>query len=239
VIRGINGQQIFEDDEDYAKFIENLSKVKKQAAFELFAYCLMSNHVHLLIREGSESVSLLFKRLGVSYVLWFNHKYGRSGHLFQGRFKSEPVEDDGYLLQVLLYIYQNPVKAGICKAPQDYFRSSRRLLGKGGGLVDEAALLEIIPLEVIKQRERFLVDEQLPEEARVTLVRHSDSEAMALLRSVAGVDSTTAFQMLGREARKAGIRALREMNVPIRQISRITGFSKGSIEHTCKARGKK
>jgi REP element-mobilizing transposase RayT len=58
VIRGINGQQIFEDDEDYEKFIENLSEVKKQAAFELFAYCQMSNHVHLLIKEGGEPVSL-------------------------------------------------------------------------------------------------------------------------------------------------------------------------------------
>ena len=73
----------------------------------------MSNHIHLLLKEGEEDLGTLFKRIGASYVYWYNWKYNRTGHLFQDHFKSEPVEDDTYLLTVLRYIHQNPLKAGI------------------------------------------------------------------------------------------------------------------------------
>lgn len=77
----------------------------------MFAYCLMSNHIHMLIKAEKEEPDLIMKRIACSYVYWYNSKYYRNGHLFQDRFRSEPVETDEYFLTVLRYIHQNPIKA--------------------------------------------------------------------------------------------------------------------------------
>ena len=124
MLRGINQQQIFEDAEDCDKFIQILQECKAISGFKLFAYCLMGNHIHLLIKPENEPIEQVFKRIGGRYVYWYNVKYRRTGHLFQDRFKSEPVEDDGYFLAAIRYIHQNPLKAGICKRIEDYEYSS-------------------------------------------------------------------------------------------------------------------
>ncbi len=115
MLRGINKQSIFEDSEDKAKFFDTLKRYKLFSNFDLYGYCFMDNHIHMLIREQTEPISLIVKRISSSYVYWFNWKYDRVGHLLQERFKSEVVEDDEYFLTVLRYIHQNPVKAGIAK----------------------------------------------------------------------------------------------------------------------------
>jgi len=124
VLRGINKQRIFEDTQDYHKFLETIKISKDKSGYTLFAYCLMSNHVHLLIKEGKESLGNSFRRIGASFVYWYNWKYSRCGHLFQDRYKSEPVETDSYFLTVLRYIHQNPIKAGIVKEIGQYPWSS-------------------------------------------------------------------------------------------------------------------
>ncbi len=80
----------------------------------------MSNHVHLLLEVADEDLDMIMKRIGGSYVYWYNWKDSRKGHLFQGRFKSEPVEADPYFLAVLWYIHQNPVKAKIVENIDGY-----------------------------------------------------------------------------------------------------------------------
>jgi putative transposase len=124
IMRGINKQIIFEDDEDREKFIGYLQYYKNIASYTIYGYCLMDNHIHLLIKEGKEPIGHTMKRIGVSYVAWYNRKYDRIGHLFQDRFKSEVVETDKYLLTVLRYIHQNPVKAGKEKSVENYKWSS-------------------------------------------------------------------------------------------------------------------
>ena len=111
ILRGINQQIIFEDSEDYTRFIETLDRYKAVSGYNVFAYCLMSNHIHMLIKAEKEEPDLIMKRIECSYVYWYNSKYYRSGHLFQDRFRSEPVETDEYFLTVLRYIHQNPIKA--------------------------------------------------------------------------------------------------------------------------------
>ena len=111
MLRGINQQQIFEDNEDYAKFIQVIRDCKSLSGFQLFAYCLMGNHIHLLLKETNEPIEQIFRRIGSRYVYWYNVKYQRVGHLFQDRFKSEPIETNEYFLTVLRYIHQNPIKA--------------------------------------------------------------------------------------------------------------------------------
>ena len=124
MLRGINQQVIFEDYEDYSKFIETIETYKAVSEYKVFAYCLMSNHIHILLKVEKEGLDLIMKRIAGSYVYWYNWKYYRKGHLFQDRFKSEPVEDDEYFLTVLRYIHQNPIKAGITKTIDDYKFSS-------------------------------------------------------------------------------------------------------------------
>ena len=124
MLRGINRKSIFEDREDCERFLATLERYKKICGYEIFAYCLMVNHIHILLKVGDEDVDLIMKRLAGSFVFWYNNKYERVGHLFQDRFRSEPVEDDTYFLTVLRYIHQNPVKAGIVDKPEKYIWSS-------------------------------------------------------------------------------------------------------------------
>lgn len=125
MLRGIDKRNIFLDEEDRDVFLERLLKVKNSGYFELYGYCLMDNHVHLLIKE-IEEVGTIIKRITVGYVYWHNNKYDRIGHLFQNRYKSESVETEKYLITVLRYIHQNPIKAGIVKKADEYTWSSHK-----------------------------------------------------------------------------------------------------------------
>ena len=124
MIRGNRKQDIFLEDDDRFKFIKVLKKTKQKKEYMLYAYCLMNNHVHLLIKEKDEQLSQTMKRINVSYVNYFNQKYQQIGHLFQDRFRSEPIEDENYLLAVLSYIHNNPLNAFIAKNLEEYAWSS-------------------------------------------------------------------------------------------------------------------
>ena len=124
ILRGANRQTLFNEEEDSRRFMEILKKYSLQSEAKVFGWCLMGNHVHLLLREGTEELSLTMKRIGVSYARYYNSKYHTMGHLFQDRFLSENVEDERYLLTLIRYIHQNPVKAGIVKEPGDWKWSS-------------------------------------------------------------------------------------------------------------------
>lgn len=123
MLRGIDKRDIFIDAEDNVKFLQKLLKAKGTVSFKLFGYCLMDNHVHLLIKE-SEDIGTSIKRITVGYVQWHNRRHERTGHLCQNRYMSEAVEDESYLINVLRYIHQNPVKAGLSKNVEEYKWSS-------------------------------------------------------------------------------------------------------------------
>lgn len=124
MVRGVNKQCIFEDDEDYIRFLEILRRYKSLCRFRLFAYCIMDNHVHLLMQFPDGSPGDTIKRISLSYNFYFNSKYERVGHLFQNRYVSTIVADEAGLLAVTRYIHNNPVKAGICRHPHEYEYSS-------------------------------------------------------------------------------------------------------------------
>ena len=126
IFRGINKQRIFEEEQDYRKFLYALKDQQPKSEYEIYAYCLMTNHIHLLMKEGEEELGTVFRRIASKYVQWYNGKYERVGHLFQDRFKSEVVETPGYFLGVLRYIHQNPLKAGMVQKLSDYPWSSYR-----------------------------------------------------------------------------------------------------------------
>ncbi len=131
MIRGVNKNIIFNDDNDREKFLQILIYYKNKFVINIYAYCLMDNHVHILLK-AEENFNKFMQCLQTVYALYFNKKYKRVGHLFQDRFKSIPVEKDEYLLECVRYIHQNPVKAKISSignykwsSYQEYITKSR------------------------------------------------------------------------------------------------------------------
>ncbi len=147
MLRGINQQNVFEDDEDYQKFLQVLIECKAISKFKLYAYCLMGNHIHLLIQETDEPIELIVKRIAVRYVYWYNIKYNRVGHLFQDRYKSEPIDDEAYFLTVIRYIHQNPIKANLCKKLDQYSYSSYNLFFQHSNIIDSDFVFDMVPIE--------------------------------------------------------------------------------------------
>lgn len=158
MIRGNEKKNIFLDDEDREKFIYTLRNKKQDTGFELYAYCLMNNHVHLLINEKNSCISKVMKCINISYAVYFNIKYGRVGHLFQDRFKSEIVDIESYLLNVVRYIHNNPVKSGVIQGPADYIWSSYSYYataGESDELVDVDLVLGVFNEQRDKAIEQF------------------------------------------------------------------------------------
>lgn len=124
IIRGNERQNIFRSAEDKEKFLEILRIKRKEGCYEYLAYCLMDNHVHLIIDQGEENIAKIMQGINVRYAQYFNKRYDRIGHLFQDRFKSEEIGDDRYLLAAVRYIHNNPVKVGMVETPANYRWSS-------------------------------------------------------------------------------------------------------------------
>jgi putative transposase len=146
--RGNERKNIFLCDDDKLRFLETLERMKTKYGFLVYAYCLMDNHVHLLINDNGNDISQIIKSMNISYAYYFNRIYKRCGHLFQDRFKSERIDDDSYLLEVSRYIHNNPVKAGIVKVQSEYKWSSYGVFAgivKGSrDLVDKNRILDIV-----------------------------------------------------------------------------------------------
>ncbi len=225
MLRGINQQQIFEDEEDNQKFLQVLKECKEVSEFQLLAYCLMGNHVHLLIREGTESLEQVFKRIGGRFVYWYNVKYQRVGHLFQDRFKSEPVDSDGYLLTVIRYIHQNPVKAGLCTRSEDYAYSSWREYLTKPWLADVDVTESLIEREDLIEFHRLSGQEKCLDIEDKPFPRLTDEQAKATMAKQTGCENVSEFQRLTPVNRDKAILRLRKSHLSLRQISRLTGVS--------------
>ena len=120
VVRGNERRAIFRDDEDREQYLERLAHYREKFGFRLLAFCLMSNHVHRAIRAGHFPLSRIMAGLQSSYTQWFNRRHGRVGHLFQGRYKAFLVQEERYLLGLVRYIHENPVRAKVVERPRDY-----------------------------------------------------------------------------------------------------------------------
>jgi len=123
MLRGIDKRNIFLDKKEYLAFLKYIQKTRGKINFTVYAYCLMTNHVHILLKT-EEMPGDIIKRIAIAYAQYHNIKNGRTGHLFQNRFKSEAVDTERYFLTVLRYINQNPIKAGIVEKMMQYKWSS-------------------------------------------------------------------------------------------------------------------
>lgn len=156
--RGNNKGPIFFNTGDYERFLNNLELFRDKFKFSLFAYCLMPNHFHLLLRSGKVTISEIMQPILTAYTMYINKKYERVGHLFQGRYGSIVVEKESYLLQVFRYIHLNPVKAGTVATVEEYPWSSYfKYLSPGGEpQLDTGEILSMFSEDKSKQKQLYV-----------------------------------------------------------------------------------
>ncbi len=233
VMRGINQQDIFCDREDYQQFLATVKRVRA-ARFELYGFCLMSNHIHLLIHEKSEEIHQVMKRVGTSYALCYNRKYYRAGHLFQGRYISECVENERYLYTVIRYIHNNPVKARMTNKPEDYPWSSIHAYYGGNeyldGLTNAGYILDLFTrerTEAIRKFREFMgenASDMCLEDDRKP--RKTDEEVRSQVEACMDGIPVTTLQKMEKQGRNEVLRQIKTIEgATIRQIARVTGLN--------------
>lgn len=126
IVRGNGGQDLFSADHDRQRFLQLLGKGIARFQHRVHAFCLMTNHVHLLVQVGEAPLSRIVQNLSFRYTRYINSTRNRTGHLFQGRYKAILVDVDRYLLELVCYIHNNPVRAGLVARPEEYPWSSHR-----------------------------------------------------------------------------------------------------------------
>jgi len=243
MVRGINKQNIFFDDDDRMCMMRVLAdahlrksptgKVVSTNECQILAYALMPNHVHVLVKEGALDISEVMKKIQDRYVWFYNNKYDRCGHLFQDRFRSEPVDTDEYLLTLLRYIHRNPVKGMLCERPEDYLFSSWREFIDGG----QSALVSVCDTEWVHSRHNaqeiitFVnrdVDDKCMDMDNERFVR-TDQHAWTILSDISGENDPEAFKQLSLHLQFTYIQEAIVRGVSLRQASRLSTLSYSMI----------
>jgi putative transposase len=129
--RGNNRQKVFRKRGDFTAFLDALAELRERKPFELYGYCLLDNHFHLLLRPTGATISRIMQSLLVSHTQRYHRHYQSGGHVWQGRFKSPVIQNDEYLLTVLRYIESNPLRANLVRRAENYLWSSYRVHGLG------------------------------------------------------------------------------------------------------------
>ena len=229
IIRGNSKQIIFENDIDRVVFLKLLSKYRKEPGFKLVAYCLMSNHVHMIIHDINNKLDTIMKKIEVSYVHYFNNAYTRSGHLFQGRFKSEPINDAVYLLSAIRYIHKNPANAGI-SSYRDYKWSSHQQYLNANCVDDIKDALALLggPEGYVKWMEQ--TDDETHMDITEPCSNHySDEDARSFIRNTFGIEHAEEIKSKEKADRNAILKALKDAGFSVRRIERLTGIGRGII----------
>ena len=231
MLRGINRGDIFLEDDDKDVFLNILLQKKSKGEYTLHAYCLMDNHLHLLIQEKEDDIARIMKRIGITYVSYFNKKYQRIGPLFQDRYKSEKVENDGYLLTAMRYIHNNPVAAGLVKNQGAYKWSSyNEYLNKRKSFIvaDTALILGMFGSDVKSAQEGFLEFMKQKDDGRY-VDDYNETDELE--------QGNRVWQKLSLEKIECerSLRELRERTgLSIRKLSIITGINKDKISRILK-----
>jgi len=227
MLRGIDRRDIFLADEEYLKFLEYIKRAQEKTVFTLYAYCLMTNHVHLLI-ETEGLIGEVIKRIAVGYAQYHNIKNGRTGHLFQNRFKSEAVETDKYFLTVLRYIYQNPLKAGIVRDMRKYKWSSYyEYFLNGESMIDKE-----IAFRYFESKDKFaaFMEEENSDECLdyTAVKRWRDDELKAQITKFTDISKV---QDLDKQSRDEVLKTIKhKTKASNRQLSRVLGIGRSIFE---------
>ena len=237
VARGNGRQIIFESDADRTRFLRLLGERAGATGVSVIAWCLMDNHVHLVLEDCTDCLSELMHSLLTRYAAYFNSRSGHAGHVFQERFFSEPIESDRYLLAVVRYVHLNPERAGICRAGDYAWSSFGEYVGRPGAVV--LSRTETV-LDIVQGAEGFRRLCEDDAEPGLPMTRRCDDEgellgiANDILRG-AGLGKASEVGNLPREQRDDALRLLRRTGFSIRRIERMTGVGRGTVHRVAGA----
>ena len=160
VQRGHNKKAVFVTDDDYNYYLSNLKEWKEELGIKLYGWCLMTNHIHLIADPGDEarSISTMMKRVNGRQTAYVNKLEGRSGSLWEGRYKASPIQMDNYLLSCCRYVELNPVRAGMVDKAEDYPWSSyrERMQGSSYKLLDSTSAYMGLAESTLTGNQRFI-----------------------------------------------------------------------------------
>lgn len=238
--RGAGKQMLFEDRSDYIFFLKQLEKCRGKHGLEIGAFCLMNNHIHLLIKASSaKELSRFMQSLGTGYAMYFNAKYSHVGPVFQGRYKGEPIDDFNYFLTCIRYIHNNPEKAGIAKR-ENYEWSSYPYYVGDDVVVPELKVETKDVLDILGGVAEFVGFSQARDDAMDESLRDDDDKwvnksvverANKVIREYCGCDFENNFtvKQLAKNDRDEVVRLLKREGIRPRQIELITGISRDIV----------
>ncbi len=238
ILRGNAKQDIFLEKQDYCKFIKEICNTKEKYEYELYAYCLMANHVHLILYDKMDNLSKALQSLTVSYAFYWNKKYERVGHLFQNRFLSKSVETESYLKTLCRYIHQNPNKSGIAKM-EEYPWSSYQEYTSLSKIIDKKQVLILFGMQEQKAVKNFikfhkinLTESKMKDYIEYEMIgRLTDEEAKKYIEEILGIKNIKQIAQYDIEKRKKTLKKLKNIHgISNLQIARITGLSKRMVE---------
>lgn len=239
ILRSVNQHIIFEEDADYRKFLYILSDCKAKYDTDIYAYCLMDNHVHMLFRSKPESLSSFFQSLGTRFVRWYNSKYSRCGHLFQERFHSSSIENRSHFLAALVYIHNNPVKANIVRYPSEYRWSSyNAFLGQKNPLINTAYAYGIAGskdslLKFFASNDTNKIEAYFTNDHKKVAHFLTDEQALSIFKETTNLSSASDVGRLPKTMRNQCIRLLYQKNLTQKQISRLMDVSVSTVKRVC------
>ena len=240
ILRGNDRQDIFFDEQDYKKFLKEIIKTKEKYKYELYAYCLMTNHVHLVIFDKDNMISKIMQSLAVSYSSYFSKKYEKTGHLFQNRFMSKEVESSEYLINLCKYIHQNPQKAQICNVQNYKWSSYKEYIGNKK-IVDTDFLLSFFGSDKSDAVNNFVKyttnsEEGINDYVEFEFVKKmTDEQAKEKIEEILGIEEVRNIRLYNYEIRNRKIRRLKIIKgISKSQISRILGINRKIVERVLK-----
>jgi len=232
MIRGVNKTVIFYDDDDKRKFLQILKYYQGKYEIELFSYCLMDNHVHLLIK-AKENFNKFMQCIQSVYALYFNKKYNRIGHLFQDRFKSIPVEEEKYLLECVRYIHQNPVKAKMSTVDK-YIWSSYREYIQNPRIVNTDYILKLFSTNkeiAVNEYKKYMSIISKQEDVKNIMIEDkiTDEQAIQFIENLLNIKINDIKQCEQNERNLMLSKIMSTKMLSVRQIARATRIDRNII----------
>ena len=240
MLRGIGHIDLFMDEDDHLRFMDTIKRFNEGREITIHAFCLMNNHVHMLVQAPPDAIPGFMKSIEVSYAQYFNSAHEHVGHLFQNRYKSEAITSERYFLAAFRYILLNPQAAGICRWVEYQWSSSKTyLMQDDDGITDTSLVTDIIGGrdEVVDFVNRNAEDSSKIAEPVLHGRRLRDNEALMIIQAISGLKDPLLIQGLDQEARNELLAILKKKGITIRQLERMTGINRNTIQRAKRVKG--
>ncbi len=236
ILRGNAKQDIFLENYDYYKFIKEIKRTKGKYQYELYTYCLMTNHVHLVLYDKMDQLSKLLQSLMISYSSYWNKKTERVGHLFQNRFLSKNVETESYLKTVCRYIHQNPEKSEMAKTKEYQWSSYQEYIGKEK-IIESGQVLKLFGGNRKEAIDNFIAFHKINQNKIEDFVEYemieklNDEQAKDYIKEILKLENIQEIAKYDIEKRNQCVKKLKNrQGISNLQIARVTGLTKRMVE---------